>query len=167
MRRPLTHRAVQLLAVAITVLTLAGLSGVAYAYWRSAGQASATVSVGSMSTVTIEALVGGDAPSARLYPGGPARDVVLKVHNPNAFTVSVVSVVGNGTITGVGGTGSCAITGVTFSYPSVASITPSPTLSASSTTLLHLPGAATMSTASNNGCQGATFHIPVTLTVHR
>jgi hypothetical protein len=151
----------------VAVVTIAGISGMAYAYWTSTGSGSAVASAGTMETVTIEALAGGDTPSGRLYPGGPAGDVVIKVHNPNPFSVSVVSVTGNGTITGVGGTGTCSTTGVTFDLADVASITPSPTLAASSSTLLHLPAAASMSLASDDGCQGATFEIPVTLTVQR
>jgi hypothetical protein len=36
-----------------------------------------------------------------------------------------------------------------------------------STALVHLAGAATMDTSSSSGCQGATFHIPVTLAAQR
>jgi len=32
---------------------------------------------------------------------------------------------------------------------------------------VHIPGAVSMSTASASGCQGATFQVPVDVTVHR
>jgi hypothetical protein len=115
-----------------------------------------------MQTVTVSALVGGDTPSSRLYPGGPAADVILRVNNPNAFTVQVFSVAANGGITADVSHAGCTTTGVTFTPPS----NPSITVPAGSS-LVHLSGAASMSTASVSGCQGATFSIPVTLTVHR
>jgi hypothetical protein len=33
--------------------------------------------------------------------------------------------------------------------------------------VVHDPGGASMTAASASGCQGASFHIPVTVTVHR
>jgi len=93
--------------------------------------------------------------------------VILRVDNPNDFAVDIVSITGSGPITGENGTGTCTTTGVTFTAPDVSTITPSKTIGAHSNVLLHLPGAASMSSSSSAGCQGATFHIPVTLTVQR
>jgi hypothetical protein len=41
------------------------------------------------------------------------------------------------------------------------------TIPASSTTTIDLKGAASMDTTSSDGCQGATFSIPVTITVQK
>ena len=96
-------------------------------------------------------------------PGGTA-DVMLRVTNPNGAAVQIYSVTGNGPITADAGHSGCTTTGVSFTAPA----TPvGISLTANSTTLVHLPNAASMSTASLSACQGATFRIPVTVTVHQ
>jgi hypothetical protein len=137
-------------------------AGVAVAYVTTVGAGTGTASAGTMQTVTVSALAGGDSPSSRLYPGGPAADVILRINNPNAFTVQVASVAANGTITADAGHPGCTTTGVTFTAPTNPNITV-----AAGASLVHLSGAAGMSSASVSGCQGATFSIPVTLTVQR
>src|SRR5207253_683824 len=64
----------------------------------------------------------------------------------------------NGTITADAGHAGCTTTGVTYTAPSSPNITPS-----NGSTLVHLAGAASMSTASLAACQGVTFKIPVSL----
>ena len=96
-----------------------------------------------------------------LQPDGSA-DVILRITNPNGFAVTLTSVAANGTITASGGIGACAATGVTFAGASGLSTL----IAGSATTLVHLQGAATMSSASSTGCQGATFSIPVLIVVH-
>ena len=126
---------------AVTAAALAG--GTAYAYWSAGGSGS------------------GAAANGTLVPGGSA-DVVLRVHNPNPGPIEIYSVTPNGTVTADAGHVGC--TGVTFTAPA------SPTgitVAADSTQLVHLAGAASMSLSSPSACQGATFHIPVTLTVRR
>jgi hypothetical protein len=119
-----------------------------------------------MQTVTVAALVGGDNPASALIPGGPAAEVILRVTNPNASAVQVYGVAGNGAITADSGHSACTTTGVSFTAPS-SPISPTVTVPANSTVLVRLPGAASMSTASLSACQGATFHIPVTLTARQ
>jgi len=138
---------------------VAGLSGFAYAYWTAPGTGSAVATTGTMTTVTIlGTTTAADAGSSKLHPGATA-DVVLRVHNPNPFAVHVVSVTSPGGITGSGGVGSCPTPGVTFTSPStVADIPPGDST-------VVLAGAASMLGTSSSGCQGATFQIPVTLTV--
>jgi hypothetical protein len=145
-----------LLAAAAILLSLG--SGTAFAYFTSAGTATASASTGTMLTVTVAATAG--PPSALLYPGGTG-DVALQVTNPNNYAVTLVSVVATGgTITASNG---CSPTGVSFtSQPSL-----SIPIAASATTQVHLSGAASMSSASANACQGATFSIPVTITVRK
>jgi hypothetical protein len=149
------------IAAAIALVAALG-GGIAYAYWATSGSGSGTAAAGTLQTVTVDALAGGDAPSATLIPGGSA-DVILRLNNPNAYPVQVYSVTGNEPITADDAHTGCTTTGVTFTAP----ISPAVTVPATSTLLVHLPGAASMSTDSQSACQGATFHIPVTLTVRK
>jgi hypothetical protein len=146
------------LALLATLLTT---GGIAYAAFSGTGSGTGSAHTGTMQTVTVSALVGGDAPSSNLYPGGPAADVILRVNNPNSYSVKLYSIAGNGTITADASHSGCTTTGVTFTPPS----NPNIALPAGSS-LVHLSGAATMSSASLNSCQGASFSIPVTMTVH-
>jgi predicted ribosomally synthesized peptide with SipW-like signal peptide len=136
-------------------------SGVAYAYFTSSGKGTGSASIGTMQPVTlVSATV---APSALLLPGGTGA-VTLKVNNQNSFAVTLVSVTGTGgTITADSGHTSCTTTGVTFTNQTSLNTS----IAASTTATIDLPGAASMSTASSAGCQGATFSIPVTITVHK
>jgi hypothetical protein len=153
----MTRLARTVLAAAVAVVFVAGLAGAAHGFWRTSGSGSATATSATLETVTVEATTAADTAS-RLQPGGTA-DVVLRVHNPNPYAVQVVSVALTGAVTAEGGIGPCATTGVTFTDPgSGATLAPG-------TQVLVLAGAASMGSAADSGCQGATFHIPVTLTV--
>ncbi len=148
------------LAVAVVAGVLAS-AAIAWAYNTATANATGSAHTGTMQTVTVSALVGGDAPNSKLYPGGPATDVILRINNPNSFSVKLFSISGNGTITVDASHSGCTTTGVTFSPPS----NPNIALPAGSS-LVHLTGAASMSTGSVNACQGATFSIPVSVVVH-
>ena len=114
-----------------------------------------------MSTVTLSATAG--SASTPLYPGGTG-DVSLEVNNPNPYAVTLVSVAGSGTISHDLGHSACTTTGVTFTNQSGLSTT----IPATATNYqIHLSGAVSMSPASSSGCQGATFSIPVTITVEK
>jgi hypothetical protein len=155
-RRALPH---WLALVAFTAVVTS--AGIAYASFHGTGSGSGSAHTGTMQTITLQAFVGGDAPSSKLYPGGPAADVILRVNNPNSYSVKLYSISGNGTITADASHSGCTTTGVTLTPPS----NPNLTIPAGSS-LVHLSGAATMSTASVNACQGATFSIPVSMVVH-
>jgi hypothetical protein len=145
----------------LAVVGILALGGAAYAYFTSHGSGSGHGSTGTMSTITLSATAG--SPSTSLYPGGTG-DVSLAVNNPNAYAVTLVSVSGNGAITPDSGHSACTTTGVTFSNQSGLSTT----IPGSTTNYqVHLSGAVSMSTSSSNGCQGATFTIPVTITVEK
>lgn len=143
---------------AVALLTIGG--GSAYAYFTGQGSGSGSGATATLQPVTIQAFAGGDAPNSTLVPSSSA-DVILRVNNPNARTVSAYSIAANGAITADSGHPTCTTTGVTFTAPAVPTNISLPT----GQTLVHLPNAATMSDASVSSCQGATFHIPVTLTV--
>lgn len=146
-------------------LTLALGAGTAYAYWATGGSGSGSAAGGDMQTVTVDALVPGDTPASTLVPGGTA-DVVLRVTNPNPYSVQVYSVTGNGTVTADTAHPACTTTGVTFAG-SPGPLSPAVSIAANSSALVTLPGAAGMNATSQSACQGATFHLPVTLAVRK
>jgi hypothetical protein len=148
-----------------TVFSLVLGVGSAYAYWSTFGIGSGSAANGTMQTVTVDALVAGDSPSTTLVPGGSA-DVIVRASNPNAFAVQVYSFTANGSATADASHAACTTTGVAFNAPA-APLTPAVSIPANSSVLITLPGAATMSTASQSSCQGALFHLPVTMAVRK
>jgi hypothetical protein len=132
---------------------VAGLlaSGVAWAAWTADGTGN-----GYAGATTAEELTTSVATaSADLYPGGTG-DVKVTINNPNDYAVNVTSISGNGTITD--DKAACTVTGVTF-----ANQTGTWNVAANSSSTVTLADAASMSNASDDGCQGAVFTIPVTL----
>jgi hypothetical protein len=146
----------RLIAAAVTVLIL-GVVGLVYAAWTSNGTGSGYAkaqSAQALSTVDVSA-----STTATLYPGANG-DVLIKVHNPNPYPVRVTDITGNGAVTADAGHASCVTTGVTFTDQSGLSFD----IAANDDAQTTLSGSAHMSNASDNGCQGATFTIPVSLT---
>ena len=144
------------LAVATTAVALIAV-GLVYAAWTTNGTGSGYAKAGTaqaLTTVDVSA-----STTATLYPGGPDGDVTIRISNPNTYPVTVTGVTGSGAITPDAGHASCTTTGVTFTDQTGLSIS----VPASGATTETLSGAASMSNASVNGCQGATFTIPVTL----
>ena len=136
---------------------VAGLlaSGVAWAAWTADGTGN-----GYAKATTAEVLTTDDVSAttvAQLYPGGTG-DVKLTINNTNDYPVRVTSIAGNGTIVADSGHAGCTTTGVSF-----ADQTGTWDVAANSETAVTLTGATSMSNASLNACQGATFTIPVAL----
>jgi hypothetical protein len=145
-----------IVAGVMTVLVL-GVVGLVYAAWTTNGSGSGYAKAGTsqaLTTVDVSA-----STAATLYPGATGN-VLLKVNNPNSYPVRVTDVTGNGAVTADSGHAACVTTGVTFTDQHGQTID----IAASSQTQVTLTGAAKMSNASDNGCQGATFTIPVSLT---
>ncbi len=146
----------RIVGAAVSLLVV-GVVGLVYAAWTTNGSGSGYAKAGSaqaLTTVDVSATT-----TATLYPGADG-DVLLRINNPNAYPVRVTAVSGNGAITASGGAGTCTTTGVTFTDQTGQTLD----VAASSAATFTLSGAAHMSNASENGCQGATFTIPVTLT---
>jgi hypothetical protein len=154
-----------LVVAAILVFSLSAGAGAAFAYFSSTGSGSGSASVGSMKTVTVAATVG--TPSSALLPGG-AADVVFSVTNPNSFAVSLVGVTlkSGGTISPDSAHASCT---TTDSKPTVTLSVPSQdlpvTVPANTTSQVDLAGAATMDIAATSSCQGASFSVPIVISV--
>jgi hypothetical protein len=146
----------RLIAAATTLLVL-GVVGLVYAAWTSNGTGSGYAKAQSgqaLTTVDVSA-----STTATLYPGANG-DVLIRVHNPNPYPVRVTDIAGNGAVTADPGHASCVTTGVTFTDQSGLTFD----IGANGDAQTILSGAAHMSNASDNGCQGATFTIPVSLT---
>jgi hypothetical protein len=157
-------RRVVLLVAVITLVVGIG-AGAAYGYFTSSGSGTGSASAGTMQTVTV-ATAG--TPSSPLLPGGTG-DVVFSVTNPNNFAVSLAGIIlqSGGVITSDAGHSGCT---TTDSNPVVTLSVPSGDLpvsiAANSTKAIDLANAASMDIAATSNCQGATFNIPVTITVH-
>lgn len=142
------------------VLAMAG--GAAYAYFTAHGSGTGAASAGTLQGVTVAAATG--TPTGALVPGGTSTDVILGVANPNSQPVTLVSVSANGAVTADTGHPGCTTTGVSFVNQTGLNIT----IPANQTDYqIDLAAAASMSTASVSACQGATFSIPLAITVHQ
>jgi hypothetical protein len=151
----------RIVPVAIALLVL-GAAGLVYAQWIASGSGMGYAKAGkatSLSSIDVSASVSTSA--GLLYPGTNGN-VLVEVHNPNPFPVTVTKIsTGAGAVTGAGGTGSCSTTGVSLNSPQAVSIeAPAEGNSAKEV----LTNAVHMSNSSDDGCQGATFAIPVELT---
>ena len=131
--------------------------GVAFSFWSSSAS-TATATTGSLQ-VSLVALAGGDTPSSTLVPGGQG-DLVFKVNTSSNANLTSVVLKSGGSITADGDHPGCSTTGVTISTPSNL-----PLALVQGTNVVHLTDGVAMSAASSSGCQGATFSVPVTITV--
>ncbi len=154
----------KLLLILASVMALTGaVAGGAYAYWTAHGSGNGIASAGTPLNVTVDAASG--TPSSLLVPGGSA-DLLVKLDNPNAYSVTIVGISQNlgGTVSVTGGTGcTAANSGVTV--PTSAGL--NVTVATGTGVVVHIPNGASMSTSSASGCQGASFQIPMTVTVQR
>jgi hypothetical protein len=120
------------------------------------------VASGSLGTISVTAFSGGDNPTSELVPGG-SSDLIVRIDNTNAYAVTLTAISLNGSITVSGSLGACTASSVSTSFPS----SPSINVAASSSQLIHLSGAISMSTSAPNGCQDATFAVPVSVTFEK
>jgi hypothetical protein len=132
-----------------------------YAAWTSTGSGSGYAKAGTaidLNTVDVSA-----STTATLYPGS-SGDVLIKISNPNPYPIRVTGVSLNGTITADAGHSGCTTTGVSFTnQTSLAIDVAAKSGGVNGMTQTTLSGAASMSNASLDACQGAIFTIPVTL----
>lgn len=139
--------------VALLALALAGL---VYAAWTTSGSGSGYAKAGTAQPLTTVDVSASTTPT--LYPGSNG-DVLIQISNPNSYPVRVTSISGNGAITADAGHPGCVTTGVSFADQTGLTID----IAANSNATRTLTNAASMTNASDNGCQGATFTVPVTL----
>lgn len=154
-----THRtsARRTVVVALFLLALIG-GGIATAAWLVSGTGAVTSQAASAVNLTVSA----GTPTASLYPGA-SGGVVANVTNPNPFPVRVTSAsFGAVTVSPLSGR-VCAAGSITTSGP-VTLASPVLLPANSGATTVTIPNAVTMSSNADDGCQGATFSIQVTLT---
>jgi hypothetical protein len=144
------------IGAAVTILVL-GVAGLVYAAWTATGSGSGyakATSAQALTTVDVSA-----STSATLYPGATG-DTKIQIHNPNPYPVKVTDIAKTGAITADGSHATCVTTGVTFDNQTGLNIA----VPANNDTTSTLTGTAHMDNTSDNGCQGATFTIPVSIT---
>ena len=149
-------------AVAFAVI---GIVGLVLAAWTTSGSGSGYAKAGTSAALsTVDASA---STTASLYPGTNGN-VKITVSNPNPFPVRVTGVSLDGTnadITADAGHSDCTTTGVSFTDQSGLTVdVPAKSGDTNGEAAATLTDAASMSNASLNACQGATFTIPVTLT---
>ena len=150
----------RLVGAAVTLIVL-GAVGLVYAAWTASGTGNGFAQAGSSVALTTS----NASTTATLYPGVDG-DVVVKINNPNPYPVRVTDVTGNGSITSDNATcgSSGHPTGVTFTDKHSQTIdVPAKSGGVDGTTTKTFTGAAHMDNTSDNGCQGAVFTIPVSL----
>ncbi len=147
---------------ALLIVVTGGFFGIhaASAYLKAAGSGSGQATAGTTSSVTIEAASG--TVNSLLAPGASA-DLLVQVTNPNSFAVEITTISQNGSVTASTGSGTCATTGVSVSTQTGLSVA----VASGSHVVVHIPNGASMSTTSDNGCQGRSFTVPVTITVQK
>jgi len=156
----------KLLVVAAAVFGAIGIAGAGWAYWTASGTGSAVATIGAPAGVTVQAVASG-APSTSLIPGGTA-DLLVQLNNPNSYPVTIVGVQQNGSVTPVNASGPGTSCSSSNTGVSVASQTTGLNVAVvAGVSVVHIPNGASMSTSSASGCQGASFQIPVTVTVQR
>lgn len=138
------------------VFGIMAVGSIAYAAWTASGTGQGYAKAGTaqaLTTVDVSA-----STTATLYPSGTGN-VLLRINNPNPYSVRVTSVTGSGAVTSDKGAACDASTGVTFTNQTGLTLD----VPATSAVTFTLTGVAAMSNASDNSCQGAVFTIPVSL----
>lgn len=154
--------------VAVATLFLGLFAGTAYAYFSATGSGTGEVSVGHLQAVVVEHATA--TVTTLLFPGGTGT-LNLSLTNPNTFSVTLIGVTQDGPVTVTGGGSGCTSGSATTPGTSGVSVVNSLATGLSDTlapgpSSLTFANGALMATGSNSTCQGATFHIPVTVTVH-
>jgi hypothetical protein len=151
------RRALVIVPVVCVAASMVGFG--AAAYWTHNGNGSSTGHIGTMTAATLTLATEATA----LYPGG-AADLTVTVANPNDF-----SVVLSGVAVDPGSAISSSDAGCDGpTYVSVVPGTlPTTVIAANSSEQFVLTDAARLSVSAVQACQGATFTIPLAVTVKR
>jgi hypothetical protein len=150
-----TKKVVAFLTVAI--VSVIGV-GIAYSAWTTTASGTGKAKAQTM-TFDVPAVADPTA-TVNLYPGGTGGNVVASVHNSNPYSITVTASATNGAVTATGGKGTCATTGgSTVTYAPNGTLTVGPGLTETLNVATIVLAADTA-----DGCQGAVYAVPVTLT---
>jgi hypothetical protein len=153
-------RRTPVLAGVVVALVIGLGTGSAFAYFGKPAHDAGSARTGMARSITVVQSTG--TASTTLYPGATA-DLVVELENPNTFPVDIVGVTGSGPATSSGGIGSCTTTGVTVPTQNGLSIAVAPGVDV----VVDIPDGVAMGPSSSSGCQGASFTVPVVLTVRQ
>lgn len=150
--------------VVLSVTATMAISGVAFASWTLEGTGTGTADAAVAATLTSELSV-----PANLYPD-LTTDASITITNPNDFPVTVTQIAFTGALEVTPGDGkTCTDTdsAVTFNGPITITIAvPAKAGEVNGTATQALTGAVTMGADATDGCQGASFSHPITLTAN-
>lgn len=141
-------------AAGVTLLAAAG-----WAYWTSAGNATGAATTASLQAVEVTGA--GAAPSSALLPGRSAG-AAFRVTNPNHFAVTITSVTASGSVSASGGTG-CDDTDAQVAFVDQYDLDITVPADAVDHLVRLADDAVTMGAGAANGCQSATFLLPITV----
>lgn len=154
MMRVLRSRSLRLLAAVIACFAV---SAVAFAAWTASGTGNATAK--ATTAVSLTTSDASASTTATLYPGATGS-LRITINNPNPYAVRITTIAaGSGSVTATGGIGTCTTTGVSLVPQSGLALD----VAASGSATFTVSSAVTMDNTSDNGCQGATFTVPVSL----
>ena len=157
--------------VAVTILLTGG--GVAVASWTATGTGQGSARAANVTGLVVSAgtplgalyPLPADATPSTGYGSGTTGSVATTVTNPNPFPVTITSAtVGSVTTSPLTGR-TCAAGSVLPTASAPITLSPPVTLAANSgPTAVTVPGALHMVSTAEDGCQGATVPVPVTVT---
>ncbi len=148
------------IAAAITVAAAGAGTGVAFGVWTvpGAGNGSGAATVANGLTITASTPTGN---AATLYPGGPAGAVYFQVANPNPFAVTITGLTWGTPISNI--TTACPSSNISLDPNAPTTVSISIPANATAGTAYQINGVLDLAHAAPNGCQGASFNIPVTV----
>jgi hypothetical protein len=141
----------RILPVAIALVAILAISGVAYAYWTSSGTGTGTATVGTSQALTVTQF----GTVTGLVPDSVPHDVTVRVLNPATFSQSLSAVAISVNATTL--PGGCLAAWFTVTDPTIAA--PPVVLAAGAST--DLVGQIQMDESGTNqdACQGATIDL--------
>ena len=149
-------RRAKLAAIAAVVVLGAAAGGRAYGYFTAPGGGEGTATVDSAEPLALLDPLD-DATADRLYPGGEG-DLLVRVQNPNRFAVVLERVRPAATDIRSDARGCAELVGLVDER---LAIEPAVRVEPGATVDLRLPRAVRLDASAPDGCQGATFAIPV------
>jgi len=157
-RRPARSTTV---ASVLAVIVVLAASATAYAYWTGAGEGTGGSSTGTLQAVVVTTSAA--TPTSVLLPGQQAA-AAFRVTNPNHFDVTITAVTQDGAITVSGGSG-CDAANAQVGFSAQTGLGITVPANAVDWPIELAADAVSMGADSANGCQSASFNIPITVSV--